>query len=118
MHSLPGNLVTFGPHANCTLDLCPASASILSYQPSVPANAFFAAIFLVALIAHLIQGIRARTWGFAASLVLGCIFEIVGYIGRLMLHKNPFNFHGFLIQIGVYPIRPHGHILRPRLANN
>lgn len=32
-------------------------------------------------------------------MMLGCIFEIIGYIGRIILYNNPFNFGGFMIQI-------------------
>ncbi|KAI8181388.1 Sphingoid long-chain base transporter RSB1 [Colletotrichum sp. SAR11_239] len=35
---LPNGLRTFGPKANCTLELCPLEASLLKYQPSIPAN--------------------------------------------------------------------------------
>lgn len=31
---------------------------------------------------------------------LGCISEIIGYIGRIMLYNNPWSFIGFMIQIG------------------
>jgi hypothetical protein len=33
-------------------------------------------------------------------MVFGCITEIVGYTGRVLLHSNPFKFDYFLIQIG------------------
>ncbi len=102
MAELPDGLISFGPDANCTLDLCPLEASILEYQPSIPANGTFIAVFALAMIVHAIQGFRTRTWGFLASMLSGCILEIVGYVGRLILHGNPFDFVGFLIQIGLF----------------
>ncbi|KAL4908476.1 hypothetical protein BDW74DRAFT_175157 [Aspergillus multicolor] len=97
--SLPAGLITFGPDANCTLDLCPLEASILQYQPSIPANSVPIAIFGLSLLLNIGQGIYHHTWGFMVSLVLGCALEIAGYIGRLKLHDNPFDFVGFVMNI-------------------
>lgn len=102
---LPNGLITFGPKANCTLEICPVKYSILQYQPSIPANAFFAAMFGLTMLIHLYQGIRGRTYGFATSMACGCILEILGYIGRIMLHNNPFTFIGFLLQISMLSAR-------------
>ncbi|KAJ0351211.1 hypothetical protein COL154_012985 [Colletotrichum chrysophilum] len=96
---LPNGLRTFGPKANCTLELCPLEASLLKYQPSIPANSTFIALFALAMVVHSVIGFRAKTWGFTASVIGGCLVEIVGYVGRLILHDNPFSFGGFLIQI-------------------
>ncbi|KAJ4009691.1 hypothetical protein NW766_008812 [Fusarium irregulare] len=71
MSRLPNGLISFGPDANCTLDTCPLEASILRYQPSIPANAVFAGVFGLSLIIHAFQGIRMRTWGFMASMIAG-----------------------------------------------
>ncbi|TDZ21017.1 Sphingoid long-chain base transporter RSB1 [Colletotrichum orbiculare MAFF 240422] len=103
---LPDGLITFGPDANCTLALCPLEWSILRYRPSVPASAVFIAFFAVALTLHAIQGIRMRTWGFMGSMISGCILEIVGYVGRLIIYNNPFSFEGFLMQIICITVAP------------
>lgn len=104
--SLPDGLVAFGPDANCTLELCPLEWSILRYQPSIPASGTFIALFSLALVIHAIQGIRARTWGFMGSMISGCVLEIVGYVGRLIIHDNPFDFQGFMMQISQYLFFP------------
>ncbi|KAH7020890.1 RTA1 like protein-domain-containing protein [Microdochium trichocladiopsis] len=101
---LPNGLITYGPNANCTLELCKAEWSVVGYQPNVPANAFFLAAFAASALIHLAQGIfywrKGRpTWGFTTVIVTGCLDEIVGYIGRLLLHDNPFSFGAFLMQI-------------------
>ncbi|KAK1590925.1 parasitic phase-specific protein PSP-1 [Colletotrichum navitas] len=106
MDTLPDGLVAFGPEANCTLELCPLEWSILRYQPSIPASGVFIAFFALALIVHAVQGIRYKTWGFTASMICGCILEIVGYVGRLIIHDNPFDFDGFLIQIICITVAP------------
>ncbi|RGP59891.1 hypothetical protein FSPOR_11001 [Fusarium sporotrichioides] len=106
MSTLPNGLVTFGPEANCTLDTCPLEASILRYQPSIPANAVFTGVFVLSLIIHAFQGIKMRTWGFMASMIAGCILEIIGYVGRFIIHDNPFDFNGFLMQIICITVAP------------
>ncbi|RBR23256.1 uncharacterized protein FIESC28_03998 [Fusarium coffeatum] len=106
MSRLPNGLISFGPDANCTLDTCPLEASILRYQPSIPANAVFAGVFGLSLITHAFQGIRMRTWGFMASMIAGCILEIIGYVGRFIIHDNPFDFNGFLMQIICITVAP------------
>lgn len=103
MSHLPNGLVAFGPNANCTLDLCPLEASILQYRPSLPANGTFLAVFAILLIGHVVQGVRTRSWGFMASIISGCVLEIAGYVGRLLIHNNPFDFSGFLMQISSLP---------------
>ncbi|EPE08491.1 parasitic phase-specific protein psp-1 [Ophiostoma piceae UAMH 11346] len=96
-----GYYIVYGSDANCTLALCPVEWSILTYQPSVPANSVFIALFVVALVIHLVEGIRWRhtLGGFAIPMIIGCIDEILGYVGRLIMHGNPFSFNGFLMQI-------------------
>ena len=95
----PPLLIPFGPSANCTLDLCPVEASIFGYRPSIAANATFIAIFGLLLAVHIVQGVWFRTWGYMVTLAAGCILQIIGYVGRILLHDNPFGFNPFLIQI-------------------
>lgn len=98
---LPNGLIPFGEEANCTLALCPLEASILQYQPSQAASGTFIAIFALLMIIHAGQGTWTRSWGFMACMVCGCVLEIAGYIGRLIIHDNPFDFNGFIMQIGL-----------------
>lgn len=102
MSKLPNGLIAFGSHANCTLDLCPIEASILQYQPSIPGNAVIAALFGVSMLIHLAQGLKWRQWSFMICMILGCLDQIIGYVGRILLSQNPFSFNAFIIQIGEY----------------
>ncbi|CEL10112.1 Putative Parasitic phase-specific protein psp-1 (Fragment) [Aspergillus calidoustus] len=104
--SLPNGLISFGPGANCTLEICPVEWSILQYRPSVPSSAVFIAIFGLSLLLNVGQGIYYHTWGYMSSLVAGCILEIAGYVGRLILYNNPFDFSGFLLQIVCITVAP------------
>ncbi|KAL7924763.1 RTA1 like domain-containing protein [Trichoderma austrokoningii] len=101
-----GGLITFGPHANCTLDLCPIEYSVYKYRPSVAANATFVALFGLSILVHIILGIRWRQWNFMALMIVGCLVEIGGYAGRLILYNNPFSFGGFMDQIVLITIGP------------
>lgn len=95
----PNGLILFGPESNCTLDLCPIEWSVYQYRPSLPANAIFIVLYVLAMIAHIYLGIRWRERFFMIFMLLGCLFEIIGYIGRLVLYKNPFSFAGFMLQV-------------------
>ncbi|KAF3923895.1 hypothetical protein AA313_de0206401 [Arthrobotrys entomopaga] len=95
----PYNYVTYGPDTNCTLAVCPVVLSVYQYRPSLPANAIFIALYGIAMILHIIQGFLWKTWAFTICIFLGCVSEIVGYGGRIMLYNDPFSFTGFLLQI-------------------
>ncbi|PNY23444.1 uncharacterized protein TCAP_06613 [Tolypocladium capitatum] len=96
---LPGHLVSFGPNANCTLQRCPIEWSVYQYRPSLAANIIFLALFATAMAVHVFLGIRWKSWWFMSFIIVGCIVEMVGYAGRVILYQNPFSFGGFMIQI-------------------
>src|SRR4051794_22073974 len=101
-YRLPHGLIAYGPNANCTLELCEVEWSVLAYQPSLGASGAFIALFGLAMIAHIVQGIRWKTWSFMVCMVLGCIDEIIGYGGRIILNPNPFSFAGFLMDMSAF----------------
>ncbi|KAI5459594.1 RTA1 like protein-domain-containing protein [Mariannaea sp. PMI_226] len=78
---------------------CPADESSLSYQPNLIANIIFTGIFAVSLFVHAVLGWKTRTISFLVSYMLGSTCETVGYIGRIMLHNNPYKLSSFLMQI-------------------
>ncbi|KAI9714676.1 MAG: hypothetical protein M1812_006341 [Candelaria pacifica] len=85
---------------------CPVSASIYGYVPSLAGSAIFVALFAVFAIAHVVQGIRYRTWSFMAAMAGGTAIECIGYGGRLMMNPNPFSDVGFKLQIILLTIAP------------
>jgi hypothetical protein len=99
-HTTPSLLVGFGPGANCTLDLCPVEYSVFEYIPSLAANSTFLVLFAISGFIHIYQGIRSKQWFFMFAAIFGCLTEVIGYAGRIELHKNPFDFTYFLIQVG------------------
>ncbi|KAL9632474.1 MAG: hypothetical protein Q9164_005297 [Protoblastenia rupestris] len=56
--SNPNNYIAYGPEANCTLAVCPVTVSVYQYRPSLAANTVFLALFGLALIIHIVQGIN------------------------------------------------------------
>ncbi|KAJ4986011.1 parasitic phase-specific protein psp-1-like protein [Stagonosporopsis vannaccii] len=106
MAANPPVLIAFGPWANCTLDLCPLEWSVFRYLPSIPATATFLGVFGLLLTLHVIQGVRYKTWAYMGCIVAGCALEIAGYVGRIMLHGNPFDFNAFLVNLVPITIAP------------
>lgn len=78
---------------------CPVEGTVYGYYPSLGWNAFFAAAFGLAFILQVILGIRYKTWTYMIGVGLGCVGELIGYIGRIQLHDNPYSNNGFTIQI-------------------
>jgi RTA1 like protein len=85
---------------------CPIERSIYGYYPDLGPNAFFAAFFGVFMITNAVLGIRYRSWTFLVAMVLGCLSECLGYIGRVLLNDNPFSEAGFEMQICCLTLAP------------
>jgi RTA1 like protein len=88
---------TAGTYIICTLGTCPIQWAFVEYIPSLAGNATYLSIFVALWIAQLYLGIRYRTWGFLTGMVVGVLLEILGYLGRILLHSDPFNFNYFLV---------------------
>jgi hypothetical protein len=81
----------------CTLSTCPITYAYVEYVPTLAGNITYLALFGFLLIPHCFLGIRYKTWGFMGGMFGGIVLEILGYIGRVMLHSNPFDFNAFLL---------------------
>ncbi|TEY43682.1 hypothetical protein BOTCAL_0363g00030 [Botryotinia calthae] len=57
------------------------------YTPNIAAAVIFLLAFAATTSYHIYQMIRTRSWYFT-PLVIGGIFEVVGYIFRIMAHSN------------------------------
>lgn len=73
---------------------CPISKSFYGYSPSLGPDITLLVLFSMALVGHGIQGWYYRAWGTLTAMLWGCICEVLGYIGRLMMHPNAFNLNG------------------------
>ncbi|KUJ07855.1 putative RTA1 domain protein [Mollisia scopiformis] len=85
---------------------CPVNETLYGYYPNLGANAFFAALFAFLLIAQLIIGTWTKTWTFMLAVGLGVFGEMAGYIGRLIMHQNPWSNAGFEAQICCLVLAP------------
>lgn len=73
---------------------CPVSKSFYGYSPSLGPDVTLLGLFTMALVGHGVQGWYYRAWGTLTAMSWGCICEVLGYIGRLMMHPNAFNLNG------------------------
>ncbi|PKX96390.1 RTA1 domain-containing protein [Aspergillus novofumigatus IBT 16806] len=80
----------------CTLDTCPLSLANFNYVPNLAGNLLYLALFCTMLVANLVLGIYYRTWGYLVGMIGGLALEVIGYVGRVQLHYNPFPFDPFL----------------------
>jgi hypothetical protein len=78
---------------------CPLEATIYGYYPSLGANVFFDVFFALFAAASFSLGYRYRTWSYCLAMMLAGITEVIGYIGRILLHYNAWFKSGFNIQI-------------------
>lgn len=85
---------------------CPVSATTYGYYPELGPNAFFSAWFGILLIAGLAVGVKTKTWSYTAFLCVGLLGEFLGYIGRIMMHDNPWNTGAFEMQICCLVLSP------------
>lgn len=90
-----------GDFSNCTVAVCPVEASVYGYRPSLAASGTLIALYGICLIVQAVLGFRYKTWGFTTAMLLGCLSEIIGYVGRILYWQNPWASAGFIIQIGM-----------------
>ena len=85
---------------------CPVEGTIYGYYPSISWNSAFAGIFGLSFFIHVGLGIKYRTWTFMIAMSLGCLGELIGYVGRIIMWDNPFDEAGFQMQICCLIISP------------
>ena len=101
-----GNLTLIMHPELCTVKTCDLTLASFLYIPSLPGNAIYAAIFTIYIVAQLFLGIKHKTWGYMAAMVLGLALEVFGYVARIMLHNDPFNNNDFLMYLVALTIAP------------
>ncbi|RJE26729.1 RTA1 domain protein [Aspergillus sclerotialis] len=85
---------------------CPISATTYGYRPNAGGNIFFTVFFGVLGVCQVGYGVYFRSWTFLVALGVGTFMEVAGYIGRLLLWKNPWNEDGFKLQIVCLVLAP------------
>ncbi|KAJ5182594.1 hypothetical protein N7492_000210 [Penicillium capsulatum] len=91
---------------DCTLGTCPLSMAYVEYQPSVPANALFLGLFAAMIVGQIGLGFKFRTWSYMVPMLAGLVLEVLGYLGRIMVHNDPFSFDAFLLYLICLTIAP------------
>ncbi|KAK3048989.1 hypothetical protein LTR09_009643 [Extremus antarcticus] len=100
------NYIAGGNLANCTLPACPVQLSVYGYRASLPFSATLIALYALCAVAQTYLGVRYKTWSFMAAMLLGCLTEILGYVGRIIMWNNPWDSNGFIMQIVLITIGP------------
>ncbi|KAF2181845.1 RTA1-domain-containing protein [Zopfia rhizophila CBS 207.26] len=90
----------------CKLGECPIEWATISYIPNLGGNLVYLICFLVLLGIQIFFGVRKKTWTYLGAMVMGVLLEIIGYIGRIMLHNNPFIMNNFLVYLICLTIGP------------
>ncbi|GMG21914.1 unnamed protein product [Ambrosiozyma monospora] len=73
------------------------------FSPNFPANLAFAVIWGVIIGIQLILTIRTKERAFGVSMIIRCVLELVGFIGRVKLHANSGDFGNYYMAcIGVH----------------
>lgn len=85
---------------------CPVEYTLYGYRPDLGANVTFAVLFAVLLVLQVVIGTYTRTWTYTIAVSLGILGELLGYIGRLIMHSNPWDEAGLDIQIVCLVIAP------------
>jgi hypothetical protein len=80
-----------------TITTCPLSYATIDYLPSLGGNAFYLAVFDLIFFIQGFQLWRDRTWSFSCSMMSGLVLEVVGYVGRVQMHFDPFGPNPFLM---------------------
>lgn len=98
--TLPHSTSTFAPYPLLPF---PKKASNV---PSLAGNILHLSVFAVLFFIRIFLGIHYRTWGFLVSIVCRLALEVMGYVGRVQPHYNPFPFNLFLEYVN-HPVQPH-----------
>ncbi|KFY61754.1 hypothetical protein V496_04912 [Pseudogymnoascus sp. VKM F-4515 (FW-2607)] len=85
---------------------CPIEATTYGYYPNLGVNIFMVVIFAICAISQVYLGIKYRLRAYPIVVFLGCLGECVGYVGRVMMHSNPWDSGPFIIQILLLIVSP------------
>ncbi|KAJ5797289.1 RTA-like protein [Penicillium pulvis] len=85
---------------------CPVSDTTYGYTPNLGGNIFFTAFFALLGVAQLGLGVYYRTYTFLIALGVGTFMETAGYVGRVLMHYNPWNESAFKLQIVCLVLAP------------
>ncbi|KAK9350213.1 RTA1 like protein-domain-containing protein [Lipomyces doorenjongii] len=85
------------PDEECTLQTCTLRQAHFTYIPSLGGNAFFVGWFSLLIFLQIVLALKYRIWGYFVAMQGGILLEILGYIGRIQMHFNPFTMSPYLL---------------------
>ncbi|KAL2023298.1 hypothetical protein VTK56DRAFT_3036 [Thermocarpiscus australiensis] len=106
MSSLPKGFHPSYETCSEVTQFCPVQATTLGYYPNRGVNIFLATAYGLAAVVTIAIGIWKRTWGFSTAVAAGCALECVGYVGRALLSRNPWDGDAFKMQIVAIVLGP------------
>jgi hypothetical protein len=77
-----------GSAGDCTANSCPVPDGFFSAPPNLAGNAIFLAAFSLLVPVNLYTGIRYKTPLYSSTIVGGLLFEVLGYVGRILLRSD------------------------------
>ncbi|KAL2071775.1 hypothetical protein VTL71DRAFT_13010 [Oculimacula yallundae] len=88
-------------HSQCTsvTPQCPVEATTYGYYPNLPGNIILCVVYGICMLSQLGLSTKGRTWTWLIGLFIGCGLEFAGYIGRILMHSNPWSQDTFRLQI-------------------
>ncbi|KAJ4353088.1 hypothetical protein N0V95_003683 [Ascochyta clinopodiicola] len=90
----------------CQVGTCPVAWQTIAYRPNMAGNAVYLVCFGLLLISQIWLGTRSKTWKYMATVCVGILGEMAGYVGRVMLNANPFLMNNFLVNLIPLTIAP------------
>jgi len=87
-------------------EICRVEYTTLGYYPNEGVNIFMAIGYGLCALFTLGIGVWRKTWGYSIAIGAGCVLEMAGYIGRVLLASNPWNKDGFQLQIVAIVLGP------------
>jgi hypothetical protein len=91
----------------CTLATCDVHQwGFVKYIPSLGGNLFFLILICAFIFAQIWLGIKYRTSSVCMCMLAGLVLESAGYIGRILLHSNPFYRPYFLLYLVCLTLGP------------
>ncbi|RAH75756.1 RTA1 like protein [Aspergillus japonicus CBS 114.51] len=85
---------------------CPVEATTYGYYPNLAANCLYLSIFCICACLQVGLGIKAGAKTYTALTTIGCLGEALGYVGRIMMHSNPWSNSGYILQILLLILSP------------
>ena len=84
----------------------PIIKTLYGYRPNLGVNAFFCVAFGLLLVGQLLLGTYKRTYSYMIAVSIRCLEAFIGYVGRLVMHSNPWNKAAFEVQICCLVLAP------------